>query len=47
MIIGSSGSMLVSLKQGFEFESYKWRILLLEELYFLVGRPGSTGLVRV
>jgi len=47
MVVDSSGSALVSLKQGLEFEPCEWSTPSLRELYFLISLLGSTGLVAV
>lgn len=41
MMVSSSGSTLVPLKQGLDFEFYKWKKLSLREIYPLVNRSDS------
>ena len=46
-LIGSSGSALVSLKQGLKFGFYGWKKLTLEKLYPLWTDPTQTRLIKV
>jgi hypothetical protein len=47
IVVNSSSSVFIPLKKDFEFESRKYSILSLRELYLLLEQLGSIKLVRV